>query len=203
MSVETREPPTGAAADSPAETSPAPARSWDSTRITIVAAVGLMVLSLLVMTGLFMRSSKGLRSDNPSGDPAPLFALPLVGGGSDSLQAHLGHPILLNFWASWCNACIDEAPVLSAGDERWGKEGVHFLGVDIRDGQTWAKQFQAKYGHKYPSFFDETGKVERQYGTTGQPETFFIGRDGRIKAKYVGPVDPATLERLISTIAVS
>lgn len=137
---------------------------------------------------------------NPSG-PAPDFTLPkLRGEGTITLSDLRGHPVLLNFWASWCVACKEEAPVLAEGWRRWRDTGVIFLGVNTQDSRSAAIAFEERYGVEYESVVDENGKVTYAYGVTGFPETFFIDRRGMIVAKYVGPMDGPTLDAYVGAL---
>lgn len=132
------------------------------------------------------------------GDPAPDFEAPLLeGAGTLALSDLQGRPVVLNFWASWCAPCRDEAPVLKAAFERYGDE-VAFVGVNIRDGQSDALAFEEEYGAAYPDVRDEGRAIERAFGLTGQPETFFIGADGMIVEHVPGPiVDEDVMMRLV------
>ena len=139
-------------------------------------------------------------SANPSG-PAPNFTRPLLeGDGSITLSDLRGHPVLLNFWASWCDPCKDEAPVLADGWRKWRDTGVIFLGVDTRDSRSAAIAFERRYGVEYQSVVDENEEVNYAYGVTGFPESFFIDRTGQVVAKYVGPMDGPTLDAYVSML---
>ncbi len=114
------------------------------------------------------------------GAAAPAFEAPLLdGSGTLALDELRGKPVLLNFWASWCGPCEDEAPWLRAAHERFG-DRVHFVGIDIHDARSDAMAFVEKYGIDYANVRDLGGRIERAYGLTGQPETFLIGADGTI-----------------------
>jgi cytochrome c biogenesis protein CcmG, thiol:disulfide interchange protein DsbE len=182
---------------------PEPGRRRRSPRsrwvgVVVFAALGGLMLGVLGAT-LKVKGGDPL-SQQPSG-PAPDFTLPLLQGeGSITLSDLRGHPILLNFWASWCVPCKQEAPVLAAGWRKWRDAGVIFLGVDTRDSRSAAIAFEEKYGVEYQSVVDETEEVNYAYGVTGFPESFFIDSRGRIVGKYVGPMDTPTLDAYVSAL---
>jgi cytochrome c biogenesis protein CcmG, thiol:disulfide interchange protein DsbE len=122
------------------------------------------------------------------GDMAPDFtAERLNGEGTLSLEELRGRPVLVNFWASWCGPCKDEAPMLRNAHERFGNQ-VHFLGVDIRDARGEAREFVRRYGLDYEHVRDERLEIYDDYGLTGQPETFLIDANGRIVQHISGPL---------------
>lgn len=171
----------------------------------IVIGVTVLVAVLVVLGASLKVGGGGKLGEEPSGEAAPDFTLPLLdGGGELSLSDLRGKVVLLNFWASWCGPCKVEAPVLADGWKRWRSKGVVFLGVDVNDSKVWAKKFEREYGIEYQSVVDNTGAVETQYGVLGYPETFFIDAEGKIVSKFVGPMDAEALDQnLTAALAVS
>jgi cytochrome c biogenesis protein CcmG/thiol:disulfide interchange protein DsbE len=152
--------------------------------------LGAQVLALALVTGLFLllvwklaseeegASRKLQRGETP---PAPAFTLDrLDRAGKLSLSAYRGRPIVLNFWASWCVPCKEEAPLLEAVWRRHRDEGLVVLGVDINDLRSDARRFARQNRMSYPLGFDGVGETSTDYGLTGVPETFFIARSGRL-----------------------
>ena len=169
--------------------------------IGIVALLGLLTVGLLNQdraTTIDDALEEGERPD------APALSLPLLvpGGGlgregeTVSLDDLRGRPVVLNFWASWCPPCRDEAPLLEDLWRRYRDRGVVMLGVDVRDLSGNARDFAEEFGYTYPSVRDGTDETERRFQTTGVPETFIIDRQGRIALHLRGPV---TSEEQVST----
>ena len=152
--------------------------------------VGAQVLAVALVTGLFAllvwkvasqdegASRKLQRGETPA---APAFTLDrLDRPGKLSLAAYHGRPVVLNFWASWCVPCKQEAPLL---EEVWRKhrgDGLVVVGVDINDLRGDARRFARQNRMSYPLGFDGLGETSTDYGLTGVPETFFVARSGRL-----------------------
>jgi cytochrome c biogenesis protein CcmG, thiol:disulfide interchange protein DsbE len=137
------------------------------------------------------------------GRPASAFALTTFAGEPLSLEAHRGRVVVLNFWASWCTpACYEEAPVLERGWRAFRDRGVAVVGIDIQDTSDAAQKFIREFSLTFPNAPDPAGKVSIDYGVYGVPETFFIDRKGRIRAKHVGALtDPVFRERVEHLLA--
>jgi cytochrome c biogenesis protein CcmG/thiol:disulfide interchange protein DsbE len=134
------------------------------------------------------------------GKPAPAFSMPLYAADSTiSLAGLRGTPVVLNFWASWCLSCRDEARVLEAGWQRHGP-GVAFVGIAVNDEADAAKAFIRRYGKTYLLGADVDGSAAVDYGLYGVPETFFIGRDGTILGRHIGPLSTEELDQRIAEL---
>jgi len=128
------------------------------------------------------------------GRPAPAFSLRPVGATEAiSLAGLRGHPVVLNFWATWCIPCVEEHGTLSRA-ARQLEGDVQFLGVVYEDTEAPIADFLRQRGQAYPTLLDADGKTAIAYGVYGVPETYFIDAEGTIASKFVGPLDPATLD---------
>ena len=163
------------AVDTPAAGSPA------TTPRTLPAKVRrrLRVLAFIVIPALFMGVlAVGLiRTQAPKvreGQVAPDFSLSTVGGGTLSSSELRGTAVVINFWASWCDPCNQEAPDLEATWKQYRAKGVRVVGVDYEDQPGDAQAFMSKYGISYPSVVDRGGELATAFGVRGVPETFFI-----------------------------
>jgi cytochrome c biogenesis protein CcmG/thiol:disulfide interchange protein DsbE len=152
----------------------------------------LIPLSAVPVLALLAYGFRVNPRDIPSplvGRPAPAFALTTFDGQPMSLESQRGKVVVLNFWASWCYpACYEEAPVLERGWREYRGRGVVVLGIDIQDTVEAARKFLSEQALTFPNARDATGKVSVDYGIYGVPETFFLDRQGRIRAKHVGAV---------------
>jgi cytochrome c biogenesis protein CcmG, thiol:disulfide interchange protein DsbE len=125
----------------------------------------------------------------PVGSVAPSFTLRrLEGTGKVSLASYRGHPVVLNFWASWCVPCKGEAPVLERDWTRYRGRGVVFLGVDYHDLASDARRFVSAHALTFPMLEDGSGAVTGRYGISQVPETYVVDRQGRIVAHLAGPI---------------
>jgi cytochrome c biogenesis protein CcmG/thiol:disulfide interchange protein DsbE len=131
------------------------------------------------------------------GDLPPVLRSRLAAALRDdrlSLTELRGTPVALNFWASWCVPCRDEAPDLERAWERDAKHrGVLFLGLNMQDLSEDARAFARREGMTYATVRDRGNGVSRDYGVTGVPETFFISRQGKVVGHVIGVADAAAL----------
>ncbi len=110
------------------------------------------------------------------------------------LASFKGKPVMLNFWASWCDPCKHEAPLLEATWQRVQGQGIVFVGINFEDRQSDGLSFLQTYGITYPNAIDASGSVAINYGVTGVPETVFIDRRGVIVRKVIGELTEQTLD---------
>jgi cytochrome c biogenesis protein CcmG/thiol:disulfide interchange protein DsbE len=173
-------------------------RSW---------VMALPLLAFAVMAALFwFKLGSGDPSKLPSvliGRPAPQTALPPLEGltangapvpGLDP-AAFIGRVSLVNVWASWCVPCHEEAPLLTQlGDDK----RLQLVGINYKDAPDNARRFLGRYGNPFGIVgVDTNGRGAIEWGVYGVPETFLIGRDGRIAYKLVGGITAQNFERVL------
>ena len=168
----------------PPPTRPGPA--W-RTRAGVLLPV-LVVLALLAAATWRHQQTLAIGAALARGETprVPDLTLPAFDGPPVSLRGLAGHPVILNFWASWCIPCRDEAPLLGGTWREFRSQGLIVLGVDTQDLEAPARAFLKEFQVTYLNVPDPDGSVGRRFGTTGVPETFFIDRDSRIRGKFPG-----------------
>jgi len=132
--------------------------------------------------------------------PARDFTLQLFEGHTLALSKLRGRVVMVDFWASWCPPCRKEAPELALVYREYQGSGVEFVGVDIWDFEGGAKEFIARYAITYPNGLDAKGKIAIDYGATGIPEKYFIGRNGVLLKKFIGPMTEAKLKGVLDEL---
>ena len=177
-----------------------PAVSGGSRRAGRARRLVLVLLPAAVFIGIFGVYLFREARKPVVGSKAPNFTAPyLEEPGSFELSSLRGKPVLLNFWASWCAPCEDEAPLLEQAYGRYRDE-VEFVGIDIRDARDDAIEFVEEYGLTYPQVRDEVLRVYTQYGLIGQPESFFIDQNGIVVQHVKGPLRASVLYQYLDVL---
>ncbi len=180
-------------------------------RVAGIATAALFV-ALLVYGVLSKPSDTTIDDSLARGDPPPapdfeldLFARgfpgpalsPLVtraaADGRIALQELTGRPVVVNYWASWCVPCREEAPLLEQTWQQVRNGGVVVLGLNMQDVTDDARAFMREFSITYPNVRDPTNRTARDWGVTGLPETFFISPRGKVVGHVIGVVSPQQL----------
>jgi len=172
----------------------------------VLAAVAFVALLAYGLTTKATNSTIDDALSRGESVPAPGFSLAALADGRDAgpawrkaaadgevkLTELRGTPLVLNFWASWCDPCRAEAKVLQRA---WSEQDgdVLFLGLDAQDAREDARDFISQFGITFPHVRDPGNGTQRAWGVTGLPETYFIAADGRVVGHVIGTVDAAQL----------
>lgn len=160
----------------------------------VIALVGVAALLGLLIWRVAFKDNTGAADELAAGKlvDAPAFTLDRLDaeGGRLSLADLRGKAVVVNFWASWCIPCRDEAPVLQKTYERYRDQGLVVLGIDVNDFKEDARSFMKRYGITYPVAYDGKGSTVGKWGVRGFPETFFVDRSGTLVGERIeGAVD--------------
>ncbi|HEX3327587.1 MAG TPA: TlpA disulfide reductase family protein [Actinomycetota bacterium] len=147
-------------------------------RRTLIAGIAIVVVGGLLIVGL---------QRAPAPRVAPTFTLPRLDGSGSISSTHLkGVPLVVNFFASWCVPCREEAPLLERAWLRYKAQGVHFIGVDVTDTKSNASDFVRKFGITYPVVTDYPLAYAQKMRVPGLPITYFIDKDGHFLSSAAG-----------------
>ena len=160
--------------------------------MTVVIMVGA-VLMLVVIGVSLMRVGQS----QPTSGPAPDFSLQTFGGDTFRLAEQQGKIVIINFWASWCVPCRDEAPILQDVWERYRDRGVVLVGVAYLDVERDSLAFIDEFGITYPNGLDIGEKIAKQYNIQGVPETFIVDQNGELVDLYVGPAKEGQIDAIL------
>lgn len=180
--------------------------TWLGVAAAIVALLGAGLLLRAEDTTIDDALARGTTAPAPTFDldvlDAGLLRGPRRAGleraledGRLSLRELRGSPVVLNIWASWCEPCREEAPLLQAAWRRWRDRGVVVLGLDMQDTPDAARRFLDEFGVDYPNVRDPDDSTARDYGAARVPETFFLTAEGEVAAHAIGAVRADFLER--------
>ena len=123
-----------------------------------------------------------------------------VEGRPISLGSLRGHPVWINFWATWCPPCQHETPDLRAAYEAHRKDGLVLIAIDVQEDSATVRDYVARYGLTYTIGMDVTGAIFHLYRVYGLPTQYFIDRNGIIRDRFFGPLDRASAEQRLAEI---
>jgi cytochrome c biogenesis protein CcmG/thiol:disulfide interchange protein DsbE len=165
---------------------------WPVT-LAAAALIGLLAYGVAGQGSASTLDQAVARGERPA---APARPLPRLGAaGEASLADYKGKVVVLNVWASWCDPCREEMPLLERTQRQIAGQGATVLGVDTQDASDSAIAFLRDRGITFPSVRDRDRSYGREFGVTGYPETFLIDRQGRVAALRRFPVTQQWLDR--------
>ena len=144
-------------------------------------------------------SGSGSKQAAKVGAPAPDWTMPTSTGSMLALSSLRGKPVYLNFFASWCPPCNEEAPSVNDLQKKYASRGLAVIGVDELEGRKKAEEFRKKYALVYPAIVD-SGVLQSQYAVNGLPVHVFISRDGVVKQIRVGEMTDSDIDASIRAI---
>lgn len=163
-----------------------------------------VVLAFVALLGFGLTLDPSELSSPLVGSAAPGFRLEVLEGGGSRDSVGLAEleakGAVVNFWASWCLACIQEHPALVRAWRRYEREGIQMVGIVYQDRPSAARRYLERYGGGWLQLMDPGSRTAIDYGVYGIPETFFIDSAGTITHKHVGPVDDQVLDREIGRL---
>ncbi len=175
--------------------------------VVLAAFLGLVGVRLQATGGggrpggatVFTRLGEG-----PVTNPRPAeFGLPALDGGVVRLSDGRGRFLMVDFWASWCPPCRQEAPVLERVWQEYRGGQVGFVGIAVWDSEEEMRRFVERYGITYPVGLDNTGTVAVDFGLTGIPEKYLIGPDGTVRRRFIGPMTEEALRAALDSLLAS
>jgi cytochrome c biogenesis protein CcmG, thiol:disulfide interchange protein DsbE len=179
-----------------------PPVTGDSSRAAGLAVTSIIVLVTLLLGAVLLEAQRpgdGLPPD-PIGAEAPTFALSTLDGDVLALDELRGAPVVLAFWASWCTTCKADVPKLQQVVDDWGPQGVRVVGVVIEDALPAARAAAIRSQLRYPSVFDADGTTRDAFGVLGTPETFLLDGEGRVSARWIGPLPAHELDLRLAAL---
>lgn len=165
--------------------------NWKQAAIWLVVAAVLVFLTVGLINAFASQPTEGA---------APDFTMELYGGGEFTLSELRGQVVVINFWASWCGPCADEAPDLQQAWVDYQDQGVQFIGVDYVDSEAKGLAYIEEYGITYPNGADLGSRISDAYNIRGVPETFIINREGEI---VYFAMEPLTYTKLAAQIEMA
>jgi cytochrome c biogenesis protein CcmG/thiol:disulfide interchange protein DsbE len=164
-------------------------------------AIFALVLGLLALVAFQMRRNGPLAAGPVgAGEMAPPFEITTFDGQTLKLADLRGQVVVVNFWASWCIPCEQEAAELENTWRRYKDKGVVFIGVDYVDTETAAKAFMRRFDITYPNGPDLGTRISQAYRIKGVPETYVVDKTGRLAFVKIGPTTQAELMSVIEPL---
>ena len=151
------------------------------------------------VAALALNAIPALAAPPAVGTRAPDFTLLTPEGTAVRLSSLRGKVVVVNFFATWCPPCNEEAPAIDALQRRYGAAGLQIVGVDVLESAAKAQEFRTQHHLSYPAVVDD-GTLRNQYNVNGLPVHVFIDRSGTVRKIIVGELAPAEMRENIESI---
>ncbi len=184
--------------------------TWPRRWMTAAGAMGLLALALALIyqwgiPGADSRLPPIAQGDTAAplqGALAPNFSLTGIDGQTHRLGQLSGNPVLINFWATWCEPCRLEMPAIQTRYQRYADQGLEVLAVDFDEPKDDVVAFGESLGLTFPLLLDPAGKVQTLYQVRGYPTSFFVDRRGRVQVVQIGVMTEGQLDRNLAAIGL-
>jgi thiol-disulfide isomerase/thioredoxin len=204
--------------EDPMDERPQRRREWSGALRSVVlpiVVVGAIVAAIWLIeqrdsgssdggdTGIVQRASgvpEGQSVGAERGKVAPDFVLQTVDGSTVRLSDFAGRPVFVNFWATWCTPCRKEMPEIIDAQRRYADSGLAVIAVNAMEDRDTAAGFVREFGMEFPSALDFRGEVALAFRATGLPTSYFIDRDGVIRAVFFGPLSSEQMDEQLKKI---
>jgi peroxiredoxin len=178
-------------------TPPSSRARWLGIAVAVLAAVAIVLAVLLVGRGGSAADVRVSAAGTPrAGQVPPQFSGTTIDGSHFDLTAERGHAVVVNFFATWCDNCRAELPLLQRTWTQRHGQGLDVVTVDFNDGGD-ARAFLRSSGVSFPALLDPSSTVGRAYLVSDLPVTFFVGRDGRVASVFQGQLSDTTLSEAL------
>ena len=192
-------------APSPEAPSPELSRALSRADGAHIARMALVVIGLAAGFALVPRATAGCEKATGT-EEAPDFTATIVANPIEPGQTTLdmsklrGHPVVLDFWATWCGPCQAEAPIVNGLSQRFKDKGLVVIGVNTSDAEGLAARYAAKKNLSFPIVYDADNSIANKYGVDNLPTLIVISKDGKKVAVRHGVTSDADLERLVRQV---
>lgn len=175
--------------------------SW---KLYVLLGVGL-IFGTLVGTAIYLSGRPTTPSNQVNspeqGKAIPVFTVEDLDGNPVDINTYQGHPVLINFWATWCVPCQAEMPLLESYAEKY--PDLIIIGINDNESPTTIRRFLEKNPVQFKIALDENGKVGNQFQVIGLPTTFFVDAEGILQTTYMGQLDDDLLAALLPEIGIT
>jgi len=182
---------------------PPPSPTRPDRRIAVLLALALAITGAFVAF-IWLTQPPGHGTVVPDtiakGQPVPEIAGTTLDGGAIALSQYRGHPVVVNFWASWCVPCQQEMPLLAQKAKAHAASGLVIVGVLSDDSITSGQAFEKQFGATWPTVFDPNGTIKAAYRVLGRPQSYFVDKDGILRSIQIGYLTDADFERQFAMI---